>query len=97
VFALTLVVYAFAFGSPHKTPTRLILLGLSPAIAMVCNVLRLVPTSLIFGYGDNHMAQRFHDLAGWVMLPVAMVMLAVVLRTIRWLEFPVTQLRLASQ
>ena len=97
VFALTLVVYAFAFGSPLKTPTRLILLGLSPAIAMVCNVLRLVPTSLIFGYGDNQMAQQFHDLAGWVMLPVAMVMLVMVLRTIRWLEFPVTQLRLASQ
>lgn len=97
VFALSLVVYAFAFGTPLKTGTRIILLVLSPAIAMVCNVLRLVPTSLIFGYGDNDFARQFHDYAGWVMLPVAMVMLALVLRTIRWLEFPVTQLRLASQ
>ena len=97
VFALTLVVYAFAFGMPLKTGTRIVLLLLSPGIAMVCNVLRLVPTSLIFGYSDVRVAQQFHDLAGWVMLPVAMVMLAAVLRTIRWLEFPVTQLRLANR
>jgi exosortase len=97
VFALTLVVYGFAFGMPLKPGTRITLLLLSPGIAMVCNVLRLVPTSLIFGYSDVHVAQRFHDLAGWMMLPVAMILLAVVLRTIRWLEFPVTQLRLATR
>lgn len=97
VFALTLVVYGFAFSMPLKSGTRMTLLMLSPAIAMVCNVLRLVPTSLIFGYSDVHVAQQFHDWAGWVMLPVAMVMLAAVLRTIRWLEFPVTQLRLAAR
>jgi exosortase len=97
VFALTLVVYGFAFGMPLKPGTRATLLVLSPGIAMVCNVLRLVPTSLIFGYSDVHVAQQFHDLAGWVMLPVAMIMLVAVLRTIRWLEFPVTQLRLAAR
>lgn len=97
VFALTLVVYAFAFGTPLKPGTRMTLLVLSPAIAMACNVLRLLPTSLIFGYGNVEVAERFHDMAGWVMLPLAMVMLAAVLRTIRWLEFPVTQLRLANQ
>ena len=97
VFALTLVVYAFAFGTPLRAGTRACLLLVSPLIAMLCNVIRLVPTSLIFGYGSNEAAQRFHDLAGWVMLPVAMLMLAGLLRAIRWLEFPVTQLRLASQ
>lgn len=97
VFALTLVVFAFAFGTPLKPATRAILLLASPLIAMICNVIRLVPTSLIFGYGSNEAAQRFHELAGWIMLPVALLMLAGLLRTIRWLEFPVTQLRLASQ
>jgi exosortase len=97
VFALTLVVYAFVFGTALKPGTRLTLLLLSPAIAMACNVLRLVPTSLIFGYGSNETAHRFHDMAGWIMLPIAMVMLIMVLRTIRWLEFPVSRLRLASQ
>ena len=38
-----------------------------------------------------------NDLSGWVMLPVAMMMLAAVLRTIRWLEFPVMSYRLVRQ
>ncbi len=97
VFALTLVVYFFAFGTPLKAGTRAFLLIVSPLIAIICNVIRLVPTSLIFGYGNSEMAQRFHDLAGWIMLPVAMLMLYGLLRAIRWLEFPVTQLRLAGQ
>lgn len=97
VFALTLVVYAFAFGTPLKMSTRVLLLVLSPFIAILCNVIRLVPTSLIFGYGDIEMAERFHDISGWVMLPVALLMLLGILRTVRWLEFPVTSFRLASQ
>jgi exosortase len=97
VFALTLVVYFFAFGTPLKPGTRAFLLIVSPLIAIICNVIRLVPTSLIFGYGNSETAQNFHDLAGWAMLPVAMIMLYGLLRAIRWLEFPVTQLRLSSQ
>ena len=64
---------------------------------MLCNVIRLVPTSLIFGYGSVDTAQRFHDISGWVMLPVALFILIAVLRTFRWLEFPITSLRLAGQ
>ena len=97
VFALTLVVYAFAFATPLRASARALLIGLSPLIAMLCNVIRLVPTSLIFGYGSVDTAQRFHDISGWVMLPVALFILIAVLRTFRWLEFPVTSLRLASQ
>jgi exosortase len=97
VFALSLVVYAFAFSTPLRFGTRMFLLALSPVIAMLCNVIRLVPTSLIFGFGSMRVAQQFHDWAGWVMLPVAMIFLAGVLRTIRWLDFPVRQFRLVSQ
>jgi exosortase len=97
VFALALVVFAFAFGSPLRTGTRVVLLILSPVIAMLCNVIRLVPTSVIFGYGGFDTARNFHDLAGWVMLPVALMMVWGILKAIQWLEFPVTGYRLASQ
>jgi len=97
VFALTLIVYAFAFGTPLRSGTRVLLLLVSPVVAMCCNVVRLVPTSLLYGYGDANLAQSFHDLAGWVMLPVALVILAFVLRAVQWLEFPVTTFRLANQ
>jgi len=97
VFALTLVVYAFAFATPLRGNARALLIILSPVIAMLCNVIRLVPTSLIFGYGSVHTAQQFHDISGWVMLPIALLILMGVLRMVRWLEFPVNSLRLASQ
>ncbi len=97
VFALFLVVYAFAFSTPLKPASRLLLLALSPVAALLCNVVRLVPTSLIYGYGTVGRAEWFHDVTGWVMLPVALVMLVAILRLFRWLEFPVTPLRLAVQ
>lgn len=97
VFALTLVVYAFAFATPLRGNARALLITLSPVIAMLCNVIRLVPTSLIFGYGSVHTAQQFHDISGWVMLPIALLILIAVLRMVRWLEFPVHSFRLASQ
>ena len=97
VFSLSLIVYAFVFGTALKPGTRLVLLAMSPVIAILCNVIRLVPTSLIYGYGTPAAAQTFHWMAGWVMLVVAMLMLHGVLRTIKWLEFPVMSFRLASQ
>ena len=66
VFAFGLVVFAFAFSTPLKLSTRVILLALSPITALVCNVVRLVPTSLIYGYGSVGRAEWFHDLTGWV-------------------------------
>jgi len=96
VFALVLVVYAFAFSSPLRTSMRVLLVGLSPFVAVLCNLLRLIPTSLLYGYGGAGIAQQFHDIAGWVMLLLAAVALGGVIRFFRWLELPVHTLRLAS-
>ena len=96
VFALTLVVYAFVFSTPFKSGTRLVLLALSPVIALLCNIIRLIPTSMIYGYGDPDTAAMFHDVAGWVMLPIALFMLIGVLKLLHWLELPVTTWRLAG-
>lgn len=96
VFALFLVVYAFAFGTPLRMSTRLVLLALSPVVALACNVIRLVPTSLIYGYGSPGGAELFHEASGWLMLPLALLLLVGVLRLLRWLELPVTSFRLAS-
>ena len=97
VFAFGLVVYAFAFSTPLKLSTRLTILALSPVAALVCNVIRLVPTSLIYGYGSVEGAKWFHDVTGWLMLPVALIILVSVLRLFTWLEIPVSPFRLASQ
>ena len=97
VFAFFLVVYAFAFSVPLKLSSRLLLLAISPVVALVCNVIRLVPTSLIYGYGTAGTAEGFHDWTGWFMIPIALAALIGLLRLLRWLEFPVSSLRLATQ
>jgi exosortase len=95
VFALWLIVYAFAFSTPLRPSVRLTLFALSPVVALLCNVVRLIPTTLVFGYGTVEQAELFHDVTGWVMLPVALLLLLGVLRTIRWIELPVMTFRLA--
>ena len=95
VFAFGLVVYAFAFCVPLKTSTRLGLLALSPLTALLCNVIRLVPTSLVYGFGTIGAAEWFHNVTGWLMLPLALLMHIAMLRLFKWLELPVTQFRLA--
>ena len=50
VFALVLVSYAFAFGTPLRAHVRMIILVASPISAMLCNIIRLVPTAWIHGY-----------------------------------------------
>ena len=95
VFALGLIVYAFAFSLPLRQSVRGVLLLLSPMAALVSNVFRLIPTTIFFGYGTVEQAQLFHDVAGWIMLPVALLMLVGVLKMIRWVELPVMSFRLA--
>jgi exosortase len=97
VFALVLVSYAFAYSMPLREPVRLLVLAASPLAAIVCNVIRLIPTVYLFGYGSHEIATKFHDFSGWIMLPVAFFMLLGVMRVLRWALVPVTKYNLAYQ
>jgi exosortase/archaeosortase family protein len=66
-----------------------LILAISPAVALIVNVLRLTPTALLYGYSSNEVADTFHDISGWAMLIVAFGMLWLVLATLRWLEAPI--------
>lgn len=96
VLALALVVFTFVFSVPLRFGSRLLLILLSPLIALLCNVLRLVPTAIVYGFAPPETAQWVHDLAGWLMLPAALVMMLGIIRLLRWLEFPVYRWRLAT-
>jgi exosortase len=95
VFALTLVSFAFAFGTPLRGFARLLVLVASPISAIVCNVIRLVPTLWVYGNFSREKAAFFHDLSGWVMLPIAFMLLMGILRALRWALVPVTHYPLA--
>lgn len=89
VAALALVSYAFVFSVPMRNSVRAGILLVSPVVAIVCNVLRLTPTVLLYGYADLDVAETFHDLSGWLMLFVALGMLWALLGLLRWIEVPI--------
>ena len=82
VFTLILVCWLFAFVTPLKSWVRWMIILLSPLTALVCNVLRLIPTLVLYGHAKKETADRFHDMAGWAMLPVAFFLLMLLIHTI---------------
>lgn len=89
VFTLLLVCYAYVFITPLRWGTRAAILIASPLIAIACNVLRLVPTVWMFGHASRLAAERFHEWSGWVMLAVEFLLLAFLMRAMRWAAAPV--------
>jgi exosortase len=89
VFALALTFFAFVFSIPLRPQARALLLLASPFVAVFCNMIRLVSTGFAYAFSTSQFAESFHDVAGWMMLPVAIILLQVLLRFMRWLDLPV--------
>ncbi len=88
VAALALIAYAFVFTVQMRLSIRLLILAISPLIAVVVNVSRLVPTVLFYGYMDVEVAELLHDISGWVSLLLALGLLWALLAILRWIEVP---------
>ena len=73
VFALLLVCYGYAMMTPLKGYVRVLVIGLSPALAVSCNIIRVVPTALVYAYADKGTGDMVHDLSGWAMVFLAYV------------------------
>ena len=95
VFALILVSYFFCFALPLRNPVRLIILAASPLAAIVCNVIRILPTVWLYGY-STRAGKVFHDCSGWAMLPIAFLILLGIIAALRWAMVPVMRYTLAS-
>jgi exosortase len=97
VFPLILVSYAFSFGLPLRQSVRFTVLLASPLAAIVCNVIRTVPTIWLYGNKSREVADTFHTYSGWMMLPIAFLLLLGIIKLLRWAMLPVTRYPLASQ
>jgi exosortase len=89
VSALALISFAFVFSVPMRHPVRLFLLLMSPAVALLVNILRLIPTVLLYGYTNEGTADLFHEISGWAVLGLAVGILWGILSILRWLEIPI--------
>lgn len=91
VSALAVITYAFVFSYRLRPSARIILIVISPILALGVNVLRLIPTALCYGYASQRTADAFHDLSGWAVLALAIALLLFFVRLLRWLEIPIDQ------
>lgn len=72
IFALA--VACVALSRPERWKAVLVLFAAAP-VAIVANVFRIVITALLMKFASNESAQKFsHDLAGIVMIPLAVTM-----------------------
>lgn len=97
VFALALVTYAFAFGMPLRGYVRAIILALSPVVALLINIPRLVGTVYAYGYGSKELGDKIHDASAWIMPGLAFLVLLAIYRLLRWAMLPVARYNLAYQ
>ena len=73
-FVIVASILAYVVNRPRWQKTTLVLSSIP--IAILCNVVRLVATSVLFMVASNETAERFfHDFAGWTMMPVAVLAL----------------------
>jgi len=89
IFALLLVSIAFAFIYPLRGYVRAIVILLAPVLAIVANVLRIVPTIAVYGAWGDEIGKAFHDYAGWAMLIVAWFVLQGTVSVLQWAQVPV--------
>lgn len=93
IWALTLVAVAFAFASPFKWWVRALVLLTSPLLALLCNVIRLVPTVWVYGNYSTEAADTFHDLAGWAVLFVGYMLLTGMTALMEFVGIPINRER----
>jgi exosortase len=96
VWPLILMSYAFSFGLPLRNSVRLVLLLASPLSAIFCNVVRILPTIWVYSHHTDDVGRKFHDYSGWLMLPIAFLLLLGIIKMLDWALIPVRRYTLAS-
>ena len=91
VFPLFLVAYTFAFAVPLRWWVRAVVLVAAPVLALTSNLIRMVPTVALYANTSAETAETFHDVAGWLMIPIAFFLLKGTVDVLRWAEVPVLQ------
>ena len=69
---------------------RLLVLASAVPIAVLCNIIRIVTTGLVYYAGWTELGDMIvHDLFGWLMMPMALAFIWAEFRLIDWLFVPV--------
>jgi exosortase len=89
---------AFVLIVPRRPLDRVLLLLSAIPIAVVANVLRITITAVLYETAGSHWADEFHErYAGWVMMPFALLLLALEVWILDHLLVEVEQPRLMTR
>lgn len=93
---LTFIALACAIAAMARTRPwidRAVIVATAPFIAVVCNVVRIVVTGLVYHAGWTRLGDAaVHDLAGWLMMPLALGLTWLVVRGMDWVIEPVDRM-----
>ncbi len=88
-FALSTAVTLLSRRSPLE---RTVIFLSAVPIALAANILRIVATAILHKVAGRELADLvFHDLAGWLMMPLALGMLWLLIRLLDWLLVPIPE------
>ena len=86
VFTLTATVTALVLLLPIRPWKQVVLLASSLLIALASNVARIVATAWCYHWYGGAVGEKFaHDLAGWLMMPAALLAVSLELLILNWL------------
>ena len=87
LMTLAATVTATVMLLPLATWKRIALLVSAVPIAMVSNMIRIVTTGWCYYYiKGEHAKESAHDISGWLMMPLALVLVGLELQVLRWLD-----------
>lgn len=70
-FVVLVVAFLFAFGPPARgVVARVLVCLVVPVLAIVCDLIRTVPTVWYYGRHPNAVNERYHLFTVWLMVPV---------------------------
>jgi exosortase len=88
---LTFVALSVAMVLIVKRPwlDKILILVAAVPVAVVSNVIRISLTGMLYTMGGKELGDRvFHDFAGWMMMPIALVILWLLLKLLDWVFVP---------
>lgn len=97
VFTLFLACFLSVYCLPIREPVRWAVLLATPLIAVVANVIRLVPTLWAYGRFDPETADHLHTISGWVMVVAAFFVIEAGIKAMHALGLPVYKRTAAGQ
>ena len=74
------VCFGTVFLSNRSWIEKLIIIGSAAPIAVLANVMRITTTAVLYHIGGVELGNKvFHNLAGWFMMPLAVILLWILL------------------